>query len=589
MTTTKPFDSYDYGDLLVGYTTFLKSQDTFKDYNFEGSGLKEILRLLAYDTQQRAFQNNFTSNELNLGTSSIRENAVSLAANLGYISTGKSSARMTVDILVTPKDIPESNTLTLKKDVKFFSNKNGQVIFFSVDKEYTSTLNGGVFRFTNVTLVQGVWSYAAFKVSSNSVVESFVIPNKGVDVAKTTVQVRENENSSSYVVHTRYQNAYDLGKDANIFFTRENRSGLFELEFGDGKFARKLSYGNFILVEYLVTEGSKGNEISVVTAAGGIDNYFDIQITTTQKSYLGSDEESIETIRRSAPLSFANQGNAVTVKDYEGITRDLFSGISDVVAWGGEDNIPIRTGTVFVAVVYPNQDGLTLTQKNDIQNTLKKYNIGTILVSVVDAKYTFLNIETTIRFNPNQTLLLDDNVQSKAKDFLTSYSKDVLEHFKVFFDKSKLVEFINNIDPSIRGNVTSVTYEKRFVPTVNFPGTYNFIFQTGIKPGSVSITGFWMDSPEPFGTVSFSIEDQDGVLYLYKKNISTGLSTKVSSTGSVNYTSGSLDVIGFSPSTTLSYVAIKASPASSDESIQSFGQEIFKINGINVTTEKVYD
>lgn len=586
---TKPFESYDYSDLMLGYTTFLKSQDVFKDYNFDGSGIRELLRLLAFDTQQRAFQNNFSSNELNLGTASIRENAVSLAANYGYVSTGKTSAKMVVDIIVTPKDVPESNSLTMKKDVKFFANKNNVILFFSPDKEYTSNLTNGVFKFSNITLVQGSWAYAAFDVTGNSVIESFVLPNKNIDVTKTTVQVRANEGASTYAVYNRYTNGFDLGKNAKIFFTRENRKGFFEIEFGDNKFASRLQYGNFVLVEYLVTDGLNGNEIASVTPAGGIDNYFDIQINTIQKSYLGADAESIEAIRRAAPLSFAHQGSAVAVRNYEGLTKDLFPGIKDVVAWGGEDNIPVRTGTVFVAGVYANQDGLTPTQKNDIAQELKKYNVGTIEVAVVDAQYTYLNLKTHIRFNPNQTLLLSGNIQNKTTDLLRVYSQSNLERFKAFFDKSKLSEFINHIDSSIRGNVTIVSFEKRLTPTINFSGTYTFKFQTGIKEGSVNISGFWVDSEDLFGTVSFSMKDVGGKLVLYKTIIETNISLKIADIGNVNYVDGVIDIIGFRPNAVTSYVAITISPASVDESAKTIGQEIFKIGSISVSTEKVYD
>lgn len=586
---SKSFESYDYADLMLGYATFLKSQEVFKDYNFDGSGIRELLRLLAYDTQQRAFQNNFSSNELNLGTASIRENVVSLASNYGYVSTGKTSAKMTVNIVVTPKDTPETNTLTLKKDVKFFSNKNNTILFFSPDKEYTATLTDGKFEFADVTLLQGSWAYAAFDVTGNNVVESFVLPNKNVDITKTTVQVRANEGASTYEVFTRYSNGFDLGKNAKIFFTRENRKGFFEIEFGDNKFAAKLQYGNFVLVEYLVTDGLDGNEISAVTPAGGIDNYFDIQVNTIQKSYLGADSESIEVIRRSAPLSFAHQGSAVAVRNYEGLTRDLFPGIKDVVAWGGEDNIPIRTGTVFVAGVYANQDGLTPTQKSDIANELKKYNVGTIDVSVVDAQYTYLNLKTLVRFNPKQTLLLSSNIQTKTTDLLRVYSQASLEKFRAFFDKSKLSEFINHIDSSIRGNVTTVAFEKRFVPTVNFSGTYTFKFQTGIKENTVEIKGFWVDSQDLFGTVVFSMKDLNGKLVLYKTYVETGIQTKVTDIGNVNYASGVIDIIGFRPNAISSFVSVNVSPAGVDESANTIGQEIFKIGNIEVSTEKVYD
>ena len=42
----------DFEDIKTSLKQYLKNQDQFKDYNFDGSGLQVMLNLLAYDAQQ---------------------------------------------------------------------------------------------------------------------------------------------------------------------------------------------------------------------------------------------------------------------------------------------------------------------------------------------------------------------------------------------------------------------------------------------------------------------------------------------------------------------------------------------------------
>ena len=45
----------DFSTLKNNFITYLQGQDTFKDYNFEGSGLNTLLDVLTYNTQYYQF------------------------------------------------------------------------------------------------------------------------------------------------------------------------------------------------------------------------------------------------------------------------------------------------------------------------------------------------------------------------------------------------------------------------------------------------------------------------------------------------------------------------------------------------------
>ena len=48
----------DFDNIKNNLKTFLRAQDTFKDYDFEGSGMNILLDVLAYNTHYQAFNAN---------------------------------------------------------------------------------------------------------------------------------------------------------------------------------------------------------------------------------------------------------------------------------------------------------------------------------------------------------------------------------------------------------------------------------------------------------------------------------------------------------------------------------------------------
>ena len=60
----------DFDEIKDNLKTFLKGQDQFKDYDFEGSGMSVLLDTLAYNTHYLAYNANMLENELFLDSSS---------------------------------------------------------------------------------------------------------------------------------------------------------------------------------------------------------------------------------------------------------------------------------------------------------------------------------------------------------------------------------------------------------------------------------------------------------------------------------------------------------------------------------------
>ena len=58
----------DFLSIRNNLKEYLRSQDTFQDYDFEGSGLAILLDLLAYNTYYNSFYMNMLANESFLDT-----------------------------------------------------------------------------------------------------------------------------------------------------------------------------------------------------------------------------------------------------------------------------------------------------------------------------------------------------------------------------------------------------------------------------------------------------------------------------------------------------------------------------------------
>ena len=92
-------NSLDFSSIKSNLKSFLQNQETFSDYDFEGSGLNVLLDILSYFTHYQGVYNNLVANELFLDSAVKRSSVVSHAKALGYTPSSKTSAVATIDLL----------------------------------------------------------------------------------------------------------------------------------------------------------------------------------------------------------------------------------------------------------------------------------------------------------------------------------------------------------------------------------------------------------------------------------------------------------------------------------------------------------
>ena len=105
-------NALEFNEIKAQIKEYLKSQDQFSDYDFEGSSLTVLIDTLAYNTYYTAVNANLAVNEGFLETAVLRENVVKLARMIGYTPKSARSARTTVNVAVqTPFPYPKSVTI----------------------------------------------------------------------------------------------------------------------------------------------------------------------------------------------------------------------------------------------------------------------------------------------------------------------------------------------------------------------------------------------------------------------------------------------------------------------------------------------
>ena len=476
----------DFGNIKNNFIAYLQTQDTFKDYNFDGSSLSVLLDLLAYNTQYNAYYLNMVANEMFLDTALQRSSVVSQAKALNY--TPKSSIAPSAYIKFTGNSVT-TPTLTIPKFTNFLSEAIDGVNynFVTIDTN-TVSVSGGTGIIDNLELKQGIPNTYRFTVDSTlNPKYLFEIPDQNIDTSSIQVVVQESVSNSSFEIYKSSEDYLTLNSKSQIYFLQEGLTGNYQLVFGDGILGKKLSDNNVIVVSYVSTQGTSAAGANNFVLMDTIANMGSYSVTPIVEASKGSAKESINSIKYQAPKAFSAQNRAVTKEDYITLIQQNKLGISfDAVnVWGGEQNIPPVYGQVFIALKPTGGYSLTDTQKQRlVQNVIKPISVMTVQPTLVDPDYTFIQPTITVLYDPKKTTLTSNGISSVVKTAINNFTAKTLNTFNSTFSASDLILAIQTADNSIITNEVSINLQKKFYPTLQTPTTYTFYFNVPIKKGA---------------------------------------------------------------------------------------------------------
>ena len=555
----------DFDQIKTNLKTFLKGQSQFSDYDFEGSGLSVLLDVLAYNTHYNALYTNLAVNEMFLDSARKRSSVVSLAKMLGYVPRSVRAPTAIVNVTVSsPTGTP--NSLTLPAQTPFSTTVDGTIYTF-YNKEAVSIIpnNLGAYIFPNVSLIQGTPLIYNYLVADGT---RFIIPNANVDISTLSVRVQEDPGSAAYTSYTFADNVSAVGPTTRAFFLKEIDDQLFEVYFGDGIIGYKPANGNNVLFNYYVTDKTAANGARVFTYDGtGIGGGI-VSVNTVTAAQGGQEIEDIDSIKFNAPKNYSAQNRAVTADDYKVILPQLFSNIDSINVWGGEDNNPPIYGKAFIAIKPKSGEILSNATKELIKTTiLKDKNVVSIIPEVVDAQYLYIVPNVTVYYNPQQTNRTEETIKSLVRDTIVNYNTSDLNRFDGMFRFSKLSRLIDATESSILSNITTITLNRSFTPSLNTRTSYvinidNPIYSEGVAENSVLSNAFTIAG----SSESYFFED-DGVgnirLFYY---VAAGTKRYINNNlGTVNYITGVITINDINiTSATNNSVTITIKPQSND-------------------------
>ena len=493
----------DFDEIKLSIRDYLRANTNFTDYDFEGSNLSIIIDALAYNTYITAYNTNMAANECFLDSSTLRENVVALARNIGYVPRSRKAARAKISFTVS--GLEDTSTLTLNAGLICNGAGQNTNYIFSIPEDITVPVVNGVADFSQIQIFEGTYVSQSFTVDTSLGNQKYILDNSFIDTSTIKVKVFPSQSSSSSVTYQQIDNIVGVTSTSSSYLLQEIEDERYELIFGDNVIAKKLSNDNFIDVSYIVTDGRDGNGASEFSFVGNITNQDGAAIdaslvslvSTDEKSRDGDEIESISSIKYYAPRIYSSQYRAVTASDYEAVLGYIYPNVESVTAFGGEEMNPPRFGKVFMSVKPRNGDFLSDETKRELIQRLKSYAVAGIVPEFIDLKYLYVELQANPYYNPS---LNDDpdNLKTGISNALTQYSRSIdVNKFGGRFKYSKAVSLIDSVDSSITSNITLVTIRRNLKAVLGqfaqYEVCYGNRFHTQESSYNVVSTGFTIE------------------------------------------------------------------------------------------------
>lgn len=550
--TSLILNNLDFDTLKNTLKAYLRSQDTFNDYDFDGSNMSVLLDLLSYNTFHNAFYLNMIGNEMFLDTAQLRDSVISHAKELNYTPRSFTSAVAQVTMEATTNN-PDRRSITIPKGTTFTSRFGIKNYTFSTAENIVLTeleyLANGELQFTGtgIPLYEGYYVTDTYTYQYSNP-QRILITNQNVDISSITVTVIEDVGAVTYN-YSRATSLFNLNADSKVFFVQGAENDSYEIVFGDGVTGRRPKDNSTIAIEYRLSNGELPNGCKEFTPDSRLHSEsfetINLRLYATTPAQGGSVSESVESIKYNAPRHFTTQERAITTEDYENLLKINFPEINTVTAFGGEDLNPPQYGKVFVAVDLNEVDGLPESKKTQYYRFLKPRSPVSIEPVFVNPEYTYLNIKSSVKYNINTTRLTSEDIKTIVSSAILSYAKNNLNNFNRVFRYSKLVQAIDSSQVSIISNETDVRVVKLFSPLINTPQSVDIAFNIALDTTQSTTTGGYSMSSSTFNYKNQKAalrDDATGRVEVYSATTGQTIDT----IGTIDYTTGLIQLSNFS-------------------------------------------
>ncbi len=560
MATTIKSTQLDFDTIKGRLKDFLKQQTEFQDYDFEASGLSNILDVLAYNTHFNGLTANFALNESFINTAQLRSSVVALAEGLGYVPSSFTSSQAALNLSVLVSGSNRPTAITLPRGTTFTSSVDGVSYTFQTRENFVGSDDGnGTYQFLNadgataVPVFEGTEKTKTFFVGDTTDTQIYVIPDITLDTSTIRVRVFPTSSATTFDTYLNIVDGIRITNESAFYQIKETPNGFYEIVFGDGiSTGLAPKAGNKIVIDYLSTVGSTANGATTFSTEAIITvNSVQYNVTTATEaaSAGGSFKESIESIRQNAPIAFSSQRRLVTAEDYRALILTKFgSFLDDVTSFGGNDNVPKVFGKVFIGLKF--KDGITLDTQQTVKDRITteltdNLAIMSITTDFVDPITTNMILSTTFNLDPDLTSLTPQAMETQVQSTINNFFSISLKRFDKVFRRSNILTLIDALDPAILNSKMEVQLMQGFIPTVNTSLQYKIIFPVILSTPN--------DSTFIITSTNFSLNNK--TCFIRNKLSSNKLqvitldgTVEIDNAGSYEASTGTITLIGFKPS-----------------------------------------
>lgn len=552
MSSFIPSDQLSFDQYKSSLKTFLKAQDRFSDYDFEGSNISVLVDLLSYNAFNQGYYLNMVGSEMFLDTADMRESIVSRAKELNYTPRSRISARTQVVVEVVPNDSPTS--ILIPKGYTFKSTTStGTSIKFSTNQVNIITKNDqGRYISDPFYVYEGVNVTESFVVGQTTATNNttrynqrFAMQSPNIDATSIEVTVFKGGNVLNRISFEKAYNLYGLSDKSNIYFVRGFKDNLYEVEFGDGILGAALSASDLVQIQYRDSVGSDGNGNYILTKGTAIDGYSTINVSTIQRVDGGAERESNDSIKYNSVRHFQVQDRAVIESDYKVLIETNFPEIQQVNAYGGEK--VFKYGRVIVVLKPHNIEGVVdESVKQRIIDFIKTKSMVPQTI-IEDPEYYYLGIKGNIFYSSNQVQSPVNMIKADIIASLVNLNETTLSKFNTVVYQSHINQVIDSSNATILGSDIELSMIRKLQPIFGLNKTYSFITNNTIKKseyGEYQSDQYYGIRSSPFSMilddeVSTVVIQDNGIGRLFLFKIVEGVKVKQPiSVGTVKYDTG---------------------------------------------------
>ena len=211
----------DFDQIKENLKLFLKAQNEFKDYDFDGSGMNILLDTLAYNTHYLGYNANMLANEMFLDSASLRSSIVSHAKQLGYEVGSARAPKAILSISVKTS----AASITMPAGTKFSTSLRGDTYNFVTISDITQPKFGNSVNYDSINVYEGTYVETRYVVDTSDLEQRFVLRDNRADTSTLTVKIINSATDSTTTTYTKATDITQLVNNSTVYFLQEVEGG----------------------------------------------------------------------------------------------------------------------------------------------------------------------------------------------------------------------------------------------------------------------------------------------------------------------------------------------------------------------------